>query len=177
MKTLTKHKETIMPNLFITSTNSQPPHMCPLITPKGTPCHFGSKVDCVSSQQCLLNEFLKHDSSSEEQLIRFLDTALAWCSCHNSVAIAGIALHYGISWSRFKQMSMCIWGEVLTGANCLFGLSEEDLMILFDAREKLVRKEIAKGGQTENFSQTNPLTTPITRPSRVTLKNTPTSVT
>ena len=166
-----------MPNVFIASANSQIPHPCPLVDKKRTHCHFGSKVDCALSRQYLLNEFLEQNSASEDQLVRFLDSALAWCSCHNSVAIAGIALHYGISWSKFKCMSMCIWNEVLAGTNCLFGLSEEDLMNLFDTREKFVREEIARCSQTGSFSQTDPLTTPITGPSHVTLKNTPTSIT
>lgn len=166
-----------MPNIFIASANLQTPHPCPLVNQRVTPCHFGTKIDCSLSRKLLLDEFLKPDSASEDQLVRFLDSALAWCSCHNSVAIAGIALHYGISWSKFKCMSMCIWNEVLAGTNCLFGLSEDDLLNLFDTREKLVREEIARCSQTGSFSQTDPLTTPITGPSHVTLKNTPTSIT
>ena len=141
-----------MPNVFIASANSQIPHPCPLVDKKRTHCHFGSKVDCALSRQYFLNEFLEQNSASEVQLVRFLDTALGWCSCHNSIAITGIALHYGISWSKFKRMSMCIWSEVIAGVNCLFGLSEEDLMNLFETREKLVHEEIAKGQPCRNLT-------------------------
>ena len=151
-----------MPNIFISSANHHTPHPCPLVSRRDTPCHFGAKVDCSLSRKLLLYEFLKSNSALEEQLVRFLDSALGWCSCHNSVAIAGIALHYGIPWPKFKRMSMCIWNEVLAGANCLFGLSEENLKNLFDSREKLVCEEIAKGNHAETSCQTARLTTPIT---------------
>lgn len=166
-----------MPNIFISSANSQTQHPCPLVAQKGTPCHFGTKVDCGLGRKHLLTEFLEQDAASEDLLVRFLDYALGWCSCHNSIAIAGTALHYGISWQRFKSMSMCIWSEVLAGSKCLFGLTEKDLMKLFDSREKLVREEIDKNSSVEIFRQTERLTTPITRPSHVTFKNAPTSAT